>query len=73
MSHSNLKLQSVVADLKDKRIMSGIAALSFFRSFLTEPFWLLRNSRKTYLDFPDYVRTMHQSAHRQKNNWPFDD
>ena len=58
VSHSNLKLQSVVADLKDKRVMSGIAALSFFHIYFKEPYWLLMNSQKTYLDFPHYVRKM---------------
>ena len=58
VSHSNLKLQSVVADLKDKRVMSGIAALSFFHIYFTEPYWLLMTSQKTYLDFPHYVRTI---------------
>ena len=60
VSHSNLKLTSVITDLRDERIISIIAVLSFFHVFLTEPYWMLLNSSKSYADFPCYVKQMKQ-------------
>ena len=56
--HSNLKLQSVIADLQDNRIINAIAVLSFFHVHLTDQYWQLMNSSKSYSDFPQYVRKM---------------
>ena len=58
VSHSNLKLQSILADLEDKRILTIISVLSFFHVCITEPYWQLMNSTKSYADFPLYVKKM---------------
>ncbi|GFN81880.1 hypothetical protein PoB_000838600 [Plakobranchus ocellatus] len=58
VSHSNLKLKSILEDMSDKRVISNIAALSFFHIYFSEPYWLLMNSSRTYLEFPDYVKKM---------------
>ena len=55
-SHSNLKLQSVIADLQDN--ISTIAVLSFFHLHLTDQYWQLMNSSKSCSDCPQYVRKM---------------
>ena len=53
--HDNKKLQSVLEDTTDKRILANIAVLSFLHVFLTEPYWQLMTSSKTYAEFPQYV------------------
>ena len=58
VSHSNLKLQSIIADLQDERIITSISVLSFLHVCLTEPFWQLMNSHKSHADFPVYVKRM---------------
>ncbi|GFO41302.1 hypothetical protein PoB_006780700 [Plakobranchus ocellatus] len=57
-SHSNLKLQSVLADLQDPRIINSIASLSVFDVFFTSPYWRLMNSNTSYADFAPYVKKM---------------
>ena len=57
-SNSNLKLQSIVSDMSDKRVLNSVAALCFFHTHLTEPYWQLMNSSKSYADFPPYVKEM---------------
>ncbi|GFR88386.1 hypothetical protein ElyMa_000768900 [Elysia marginata] len=61
VSHSNLKLQSIVADLEDPRIITSISALSFLHVCLTEPNWKLMNSSKSYADFHLYVKKMKEA------------
>ena len=60
LSHSNLKLQSILADLADEHIMTNISVFSFCHVFFTEPYWLLMNSQKSYFEFPSYVKKMEQ-------------
>ena len=56
--HSNLKLKSIIADLKDSRIINIIAAMSLFHCFFTAPYWNLMNSSVSYGQFPRYVTEM---------------
>ena len=57
-SELNLKLKSILSDLRCDKIMTHVAVLSFCHVFFTEPYWLLMNSKKTYFDFPSYVKKM---------------
>ncbi|GFO24639.1 hypothetical protein PoB_005114400 [Plakobranchus ocellatus] len=58
VSSSNLKLENILLDLKDSRILSFIFALSFFHELFTEPYWKLLNSTEPYSRFPKYVQLM---------------
>lgn len=58
-SHENQKLLSILEDANDKRVLANVAVLSFLHAFITEPYWNLMNSAKSYADFPMYVKQLH--------------
>ena len=58
VSHSNMKTQSVLADVKDDKVMAMVTALSHFNYCLTAPYWQLMNSTKAYGEFPAYAKKM---------------
>ena len=60
VSHDNLKLQSITADLNDADILSTVSALAHFNYLVTNPYWMLLNSYKSYADFPPYVKLLQQ-------------
>ncbi|GFS24279.1 hypothetical protein ElyMa_003411500, partial [Elysia marginata] len=58
VSHSNLKLKSVVMDLQDERIMDMMRAFSKFNFLVTSPYWKLMNSNVPYSQFHFYVKRL---------------
>ena len=57
-SHSNIKLQSIVADASDKQLMSIVGAIALFNVIVTGPFWKLMNSYVPYGAFPSYAKQL---------------
>lgn len=60
VSHSNLKLQSLLYDLQDDSLLSIVASIALFFKYFTSPYWQLVNSNVTYGQFPPYVVKMRQ-------------
>ncbi|GFS12830.1 hypothetical protein ElyMa_003121200 [Elysia marginata] len=63
-THSNLKLKSIVADLKDKRIVAIVWAIALFNTIVTQPYWQLINSSLPYGAFPSYAKSLDQTLAR---------
>ena len=57
-SHSNMKLQSIVADASDKQLMSIVGAIALFNVIVTGPYWKLMNSYVPYGAFPSYAKQL---------------
>ncbi|XP_070191321.1 uncharacterized protein [Littorina saxatilis] len=59
VSHSNLKLESVEADLHDQRLVALLAALGVLYFRVTGPYWQLLHSDLPYTEFYKYVQKMY--------------
>ena len=53
----NLKLQSIILDLKDSRVITFVQAFAMFYVQLTEPYWRVIQS-VTYDRLPEYVQSL---------------
>ncbi|XP_012946168.1 uncharacterized protein LOC101863077 [Aplysia californica] len=60
VSHENLKLLSILEDIKDDNIMAMVSALDKFNTLFTSPYWSLLNSKVSYGEFPPYVKLMEE-------------
>ena len=58
VSHSNLKLQSVEADLQDQRLVTLLSAVALLYFRVTGPYWKLLKSDVPYTRFHIYVQKM---------------
>ena len=58
VSHSNRKLESILQDLADERIVALVQSIALFHVFFTGPYWALMNSHTSYAHFPQYVSKM---------------
>ena len=57
-SHSNLKMQSVDADLKDDKLAALLCAVALLYFRVTGPYWNLLQSKVPYTSFHTYVQKM---------------
>ena len=64
----NLKVQSVLADLQDEKIVTMIAALAMVYVCVSGPFWVMINSDVHYLDLYKHVQKMRSSLQQVINN-----
>ena len=58
VSLSNLKLKSILLDIKDERIMNMMRAFAKFNHLVSSPYWKLMNSDVPYSDFHFYVKKL---------------
>lgn len=58
ISHSNKKLESILQDLADGRVVALVQSVALFNILFTGPYWALMNSHTSYAHFPQYVSKM---------------
>ena len=58
VSHENTKFKSIIMDLEDPHIISMVSAIAKFNFLVSNPYWLLIQSEKSYGDFPPYVKML---------------
>ena len=56
--HSNLKMQSVEANLADNRLLAFVAAVALLYIYLTEPCWELLQSKVKCVKLYHYINPM---------------
>jgi len=58
LGHSNLKTQSIEADLADDRLLAFVSAVALLYIHLTGPYWELLQSQVKYVELYQYINPM---------------
>lgn len=64
----NLKLQSVLLDLKSDNIYHHLLALSLIGCIISNPYWNLINSEEHHLDLYKYIQPLHTKLQTWSND-----
>ena len=70
VSHSNLKLKSILQDIKDEKIMNMMRAFAKFNHLVSYPYRKLMNSDVPYSDFHFYVKKLKNFLEESNPNTP---
>lgn len=60
-----MKMESVVADLEDERLLILVCAVAVIYLRVTAPYWLLLQSKVKYTELHKYIQRMTRQFERQ--------